>query len=89
MTETVPLVVFSHGKDTGPWGTKIRVLADVARAALWQVLSGACRGYATLSVKAFRPWLRPSKSAPRLPQMQPTKPDEPQRLAGGCMRVSR
>ncbi len=34
-----PLVVFSHGKETGPWGTKIRRLADVAQAAGWQVLS--------------------------------------------------
>jgi acetyl esterase/lipase len=34
-----PLVIFSHGKETGPWGTKIRRLADVARAAGWQVIS--------------------------------------------------
>ncbi len=39
MTLAAPLVVFSHGKETGPWGTKIRVLADVARAAGWQALS--------------------------------------------------
>ena len=41
MTQTsqLPLVVFSHGKETGPWGTKIRRLADVAQAAGWQVLS--------------------------------------------------
>jgi len=25
------LVLFSHGKESGPWGSKIRVLADVAR----------------------------------------------------------
>ncbi|TAG36197.1 MAG: alpha/beta hydrolase [Polaromonas sp.] len=34
-----PLVIFSHGKETGPWGTKIRRLADVAQAAGWQVIS--------------------------------------------------
>jgi pimeloyl-ACP methyl ester carboxylesterase len=34
-----PLVVFSHGKETGPWGTKIRRLADVAQSACWQVMS--------------------------------------------------
>lgn len=28
-------VCFSHGKESGPWGTKIRVLADVARAEGW------------------------------------------------------
>ena len=25
------IVVFSHGQESGPWGTKIRALADVAR----------------------------------------------------------
>lgn len=34
-----PLAIFSHSKETGPWGTKIRRLADVAQAAGWQVLS--------------------------------------------------
>ncbi|HCL11884.1 MAG TPA: alpha/beta hydrolase, partial [Alteromonas sp.] len=23
-------VIFSHGKESGPWGTKIRVLANIA-----------------------------------------------------------
>ncbi len=32
-------VCFSHGKESGPWGTKIQALADVARAADWQVES--------------------------------------------------
>jgi pimeloyl-ACP methyl ester carboxylesterase len=27
---TSPLVVFSHGKESGPWGSKIRALADIA-----------------------------------------------------------
>ena len=30
MSEDV--VVFSHGKESGPWGTKIMALADIARA---------------------------------------------------------
>jgi predicted alpha/beta-hydrolase family hydrolase len=32
-------VVFSHGQDSGPWGTKIRALADVARGLDWAVES--------------------------------------------------
>ena len=32
-------VVFSHGKESGPWGTKIVALAEVARALGWQVES--------------------------------------------------
>jgi predicted esterase len=27
----VPYVCFSHGKDSGPWGTKIAAMADLAR----------------------------------------------------------
>lgn len=33
------LVVFAHGRDSGPWGTKITALAEVARAAGWSVMS--------------------------------------------------
>ena len=29
--ETAPLVCFSHGKESGPWGTKIAAMADLAR----------------------------------------------------------
>ena len=32
-------VYFAHGKESGPWGTKIRFLADIARADGWQVES--------------------------------------------------
>lgn len=32
-------VCFSHGQESGPWGTKIRALADVARGAGWTVES--------------------------------------------------
>lgn len=47
-----PLVVFSHGKETGPWGAKIRRLADVAQAVGWQVLSV---DYAALTAQADAP----------------------------------
>ena len=39
MSTLAPLVIFSHGKETGPWGTKIKHLASIAQAAGWQVLS--------------------------------------------------
>ena len=29
---TRPFVVFSHGQESGPWGTKINAMADAARA---------------------------------------------------------
>jgi pimeloyl-ACP methyl ester carboxylesterase len=32
-------ICFSHGKESGPWGTKIRTLAAVAREAGWSVES--------------------------------------------------
>ncbi|MCC7258809.1 MAG: alpha/beta fold hydrolase [Gammaproteobacteria bacterium] len=32
-------VCFAHGKESGPWGTKIRALAEVARARGWSVES--------------------------------------------------
>lgn len=28
-------VCFSHGQDSGPWGTKIRAMADVAKSSGW------------------------------------------------------
>lgn len=33
------LLVFAHGKESGPWGTKITHLADVARRRGFEVLS--------------------------------------------------
>lgn len=36
---TAPHVCFSHGKESGPWGTKISALADVAREIGWTVES--------------------------------------------------
>ncbi|MFI4914701.1 MAG: alpha/beta hydrolase [Steroidobacterales bacterium] len=40
-------VVFSHGKDSGPWGKKITALADVARSEGYQVESVDYRGVDT------------------------------------------
>lgn len=37
-------VVFSHGKESGPWGTKITALAEVARGRGWDVDSIDYRG---------------------------------------------
>ena len=37
-------VVFSHGKESGPWGTKIAALADIARAEGYEVESVDYRG---------------------------------------------
>ena len=33
------LVCFAHGKESGPWGTKINFLADIARQRDWEVMS--------------------------------------------------
>jgi pimeloyl-ACP methyl ester carboxylesterase len=41
-------VVFSHGKDSGPWGRKITALADVARSEGYEVESVDYRGIDTL-----------------------------------------
>ena len=38
------VVCFSHGKESGPWGTKIQALADIAKAADWAVESLDYRG---------------------------------------------
>lgn len=37
-------VCFSHGQESGPWGTKIRAMADVAESAGWAVESIDYRG---------------------------------------------
>ena len=37
-------VVFSHGKESGPWGTKISALAGIARAEGYEVESVDYRG---------------------------------------------
>ena len=32
-------ICFSHGQESGPWGTKIRAMAEVARSSGWLVES--------------------------------------------------
>ena len=39
-------ICFSHGQESGPWGTKIRALASVAREAGWSVESLDYQGMA-------------------------------------------
>ena len=39
-------VCFSHGKESGPWGTKIEALAEVARTSGWGVESLDYQGMA-------------------------------------------
>ena len=39
-------VVFSHGQESGPWGTKIRAMAETAREAGWDVTSIDYQGIA-------------------------------------------
>jgi pimeloyl-ACP methyl ester carboxylesterase len=40
----VKTIVFSHGKDSEPWGTKIVALAEAARSLRWRVESVDYRG---------------------------------------------
>jgi len=41
---TLKAICFSHGQESGPWGTKIRAMADIARSAGWSVESLDYRG---------------------------------------------
>ena len=43
---TTDAVCFSHGQESGPWGTKIQTLAETARAADWAVESLDYQGMA-------------------------------------------
>ena len=36
---SVKQICFSHGQESGPWGTKIRAMSEVAQAAGWAVES--------------------------------------------------
>jgi pimeloyl-ACP methyl ester carboxylesterase len=47
-------VVFSHGKDSGPWGKKITALADVARSEGYEVESVDYRGMETVKARSER-----------------------------------
>ncbi|HJP37531.1 MAG: alpha/beta fold hydrolase [Gammaproteobacteria bacterium] len=49
---TIKLVCFSHGQESGPWGTKICAMADVARAAGWKVESLDYQGIEDARVRA-------------------------------------
>lgn len=39
MQDNEKLVCFAHGKESGPWGTKIRYLAGIAEERGWRVAS--------------------------------------------------
>ncbi len=41
-------VCFNHGKESGPWGSKIQALAEVARARGYQVISPDYQGMDTV-----------------------------------------
>jgi len=44
LSATVKTVVFSHGKESGPWGSKINAMAQVGRELNWRVESVDYRG---------------------------------------------
>jgi hypothetical protein len=44
MTRSLGTVVFSHGKESGPWGAKITAMAAVVRDLRWAVESVDYRG---------------------------------------------
>lgn len=58
-------VCFSHGKESGPWGTKIKALSGVASSAGWMVESIDYRGLEDpqMRVEKLADWCR-SQSAP-------------------------
>jgi len=48
---TLPAVIFSHGQESGPWGTKIRAMAETARALGCRVESVDYQGIADPGVR--------------------------------------
>ncbi|MFZ3223240.1 MAG: hypothetical protein WA142_09110 [Rugosibacter sp.] len=46
-TEQRPLVLFAHGKESGPWGSKIRHLAEISQGLGAKVLSPDYSGIAS------------------------------------------
>jgi pimeloyl-ACP methyl ester carboxylesterase len=44
MTRSLGTVVFSHGKESGPWGSKITAMAAAVRDLRWEVESVDYRG---------------------------------------------
>jgi alpha/beta superfamily hydrolase len=61
-------VCFSHGQESGPWGTKIRALAEVAREAGHAVESLDYRGMADPQLRARKlcAWCRAQTTPPIL-----------------------
>jgi len=43
-TVAIPSVIFAHGKESGPWGEKIKSLADIAKSHGYEVESPDFRG---------------------------------------------
>lgn len=63
---TQPIIVFSHGQDGEPWGTKIVAMAEVARGAGYRVESVDYRGMADPAARVEK--LRQfCKTLPRAP----------------------
>jgi alpha/beta superfamily hydrolase len=52
MNKMLKKAYFSHGKESGPWGTKIRRLAGIARQFGYQVESIDYRGIETVEKRA-------------------------------------
>ncbi len=68
-------VYFAHGKESGPWGTKIRALAEVAKAQGFEVFSP---DYASIS--------SPDKRAQKLiEKIANNEPNDQLVLAGSSM----
>lgn len=44
MADSRPTVFFAHGKESGPWGTKIRTMAEIARERGFRVESPDYQG---------------------------------------------
>ena len=51
---TLPAVYFSHGQESGPWGTKIRAMADTVRALGCRAESVDYRGIADPAERAAK-----------------------------------
>ncbi len=68
-------VCFSHGQESGPWGTKIRALAEVARDSGWNVESLDYRGIESAGDRVTQ----------LLEHCRSTEPAEPMILVGSSM----
>lgn len=61
-------VCFSHGQESGPWGTKIQALAAIARDRGWPVESLDYQGVAepVTRVRMLADWCRHQAQPPLL-----------------------